>query len=234
MFTKEKFLSLTTRRQHKHAGLHLRALYEGKLPLDLHYRAMESWLSLPPLEEKLEKLIDRFHFHMQEAAVALSEDRLLVKQLDTLTDTPFGSVTTYLENLRSAYNIGNILRTVESLRLGPVVFSETMPSATHPKVQKTAMGTEAIVPIKQGDLSVLPRPLIALETAIDAPSLYDFTFPEAFTLLIGNEEYGLKEETVRAADHIVQIPLVGSKNSLNVANAFAISASFIKNQLSEC
>lgn len=230
MFTKEKFLSLTIRRQHKHAGLHLRALYEGKLPLDLHYRAMESWLNLPPLEEKLEKLIDRFHFHMQEAAVSLPEGRLLVKRLDTLTETPFGTVTTYLESLRFAYNIGNILRTVEALRLGPVVFSENMSNTPHSKVQKTAMGTASIVPTSKN----LPKPLIALETSPDAPSLYDFTFPQTFTLLIGNEEYGLKEETLRAADHVVQIPLVGSKNSLNVVNAFAISASFIKNQLSEC
>lgn len=230
MFTKEKFLSLTQRRQHKHAALHLRALYERKLPLDLHYRAMESWLNLTPLEEKKETLIDRFHLHMSEAALSLPEDRLLVKQVDTLSNTPFGTVTTYLENLRSAYNIGNILRTVEALRLGPVVFSKTMPYATHPKVKKTAMGTETIVPTTQGDLSALPKPLIALETVEGAPSLYDFTFPETFSLLIGNEEYGLKEETIGYADYAIQIPLVGSKNSLNVANAFAITASFIKNQ----
>lgn len=234
MFTQEKFLSLTKKRQHKHAGLHLRMLFEEGIPLDLHYRAMESWLALPPLDEKKENLIDRFHLHMKEGAVSIPEDRLLVKQLDSLSETPFGTVTTYLESLRSAYNIGNILRTVEALRLGPVVFSEKMPTASHPKVKKTAMGTESIIPTKQGDLTSLPRPLIALETALDAPSLYDFTFPKTFTLLLGNEEYGLKEETLRAADHIIQIPLVGSKNSLNVANAFAITASFIKNQLSDC
>jgi|JI10StandDraft_1071094.scaffolds.fasta_scaffold03375_8 tRNA G18 (ribose-2'-O)-methylase SpoU len=231
MFTKDKFLSLTIRRQHKHAGLYLRSLYEKRVPLDLHYRAMESWLHLPPLKESTENLIDRFQYHMQEAALSLSEDRLLVKQLDTLTATPFGTVTTYLENLRSAYNIGNILRTIEALRLGPLIFSENMPTASHPKVQKTAMGTENIVPSKQGDLNTLPRPLIALETVKNAPSLYEFTFPPSFTLLIGNEEYGLKEETLQIADHIVQIPLFGSKNSLNVANAFAITAHFIKNQL---
>jgi tRNA G18 (ribose-2'-O)-methylase SpoU len=229
MFTEEKFLSLTKRRQHKHAGLHLRSLVEESLPLDDLYRCMEKWLTLPPLEETPETLTNRFHLHMDEA-ISLSEDRLLVKQLDTLTKAPFGTVTTYLENLRSAYNIGNILRTIEALRLGPVVFSENMPDSSHPKVQKTAMGTASIVPVSQE----LPHPLIALETAIDAPSLYDFTFPETFTLLLGNEEYGLKEETLRTADHIVQIPLVGSKNSLNVANAFAIAASFIKNQLSGC
>ena len=86
------------------------------------------------------------------------------------------------------------------------------------------MGTETIVPVYQGDLSNLKKPLIALETVENAPSIYDFSFPETFSLLLGNEEYGLKEKTLRQADHIVQIPLLGSKNSLNVANAFAIVA----------
>ncbi|MCB1072379.1 MAG: TrmH family RNA methyltransferase [Chlamydiia bacterium] len=227
MFTKEKFFSLTLRRRHKNAGLHLRALYEQKLPLDLHYRAMEEWLNLTPIDETIQQMTDRFHLHMKEASISIQEHNLLVNRLDTLSDIPFGPLMIYLEDLRSAYNIGNILRTVEAFRLGTVIFSEKTPYADHPKVQKTAMGTEAIVPIHQGNLSHLKRPLIALETVQNAPSIYDFSFPQTFSLLLGNEEYGLKEETLRQADQIVQIPLLGSKNSLNVANAFAIVASEI-------
>lgn len=228
MFTKEKFLSLTLRRRHKNAGLHLRILYEQKLPLDLHYRAMEEWLSLSPIDDTTEQMTDRFHLHMNEAAVTVQEHNLLVKELDSLSNASFGPVMIYLEDLRSAYNIGNILRTVEAFRLGTVIFSENTPYIHHPKIQKTAMGTESIVPARKGNLSHLKRPLIALETAHDAPSIYEFSFPETFSLLLGNEEYGLKEETLRQADEIVKIPLVGSKNSLNVANAFAIAASYIK------
>ena len=224
MFTKEKFFSLSVRRRHKNAGLHLRALYEQKLPLDLHYRAMEEWLSLPPIQETVEQMTDRFHLHMKEASISIQEHLLLVNRLDTFSDIPFGPMMIYLEDLRSAYNIGSILRTVEGFRLGTVIFSENTPYAHHPKVQKTAMGTETIVPVYQGDLSDLKKPLIALETVENAPSVYDFSFPQTFSLLLGNEEYGLKEETLCQADHIVQIPLLGSKNSLNVANAFAIVA----------
>ncbi len=234
MFTEKKFRLLSSRRQHKNAGLHLRALYEQKLPLDPHYRAMEEWLNLPPLEETSEKIIDRFHLHMKKGAISLQEHNLLVKRLDTLSDVPFGPITIYLEDLRSAFNIGNILRTVEAFRLGTVIFSQNTPYIDNRKVEKTAMGTTTIVPAKQGDLSSLPKPLIALETVDGAPSMYDFSFPETFSLLLGNEEYGLKEKTLQQADHIIQIPLVGSKNSLNVASAFAIIASHIKNQLSIC
>ncbi len=226
-FTKEKFLSLSCRKQHKHAGRHLHSLYEQKLPLDPHYRAMENWLELPLLEESREEICDRFHLHMREAAISFQEHNLDVKRLDILSDTPYLPIAIYLEELRSAFNIGNILRTVEAFRLGTVFFSENTPFIDNPKVEKTAMGVAHTVPTQRGDLNSLPRPLIALETVEGAPSLYDFEFPDSFSLLLGNEEYGLKTKTLEAADHIVQIPLVGSKNSLNVATAFAIAAANI-------
>ncbi|MCB1106936.1 MAG: TrmH family RNA methyltransferase [Chlamydiia bacterium] len=228
LFTQGKFLSLSYRQQHKIAGEYLRALYEKKSPLDHHYKQMEKWLKLPPLED----VQDRFHLHMKEAAIELKERHFLINRYDTPSDAPYGSVHLYLEDLRSAFNVGNILRTVESFRLGTVIFSENTPSYTHPKVIKTAMGVAHEVPCNQKPLSFCPRPWIALETVEGSPSLFDFSFPETFTLILGNEERGVKEKTLLSSDNIVQIPLVGSKNSLNVANACAIAAAFIKAQLS--
>ena len=94
------------------------------------------------------------------------------------------------------------------------------------------MGTSTEVPTtKNASLKNLPRPLIALETAPLAPSIYDFSFPPTFTLLLGNEEYGLSRESLDQADQLVQIPLQGSKNSLNVACAYAIVAAEIRRQI---
>ena len=230
MFTHAKFISLPYRRQHKNAGEHLRSLYEKKLPIDTHYRNMESWLKLPHLTQ--DDITDRFHLHMKEAAVELQEHNLLIKRFDSLSSSPYGPIHIYLEDLRSAFNIGNILRTVEAFRLGTIVFSEKTPNQMHPKVIKTAMGVASHVPCKQSPLSSCPRPFIALETVEDAPSVHTFDFPKSFTLLVGNEERGLKTNTLESADYVVQIPLVGSKNSLNVASAFAITANLIKNVLS--
>ena len=159
---------------------------------------------------------------MQEAALSLKEHNLLIKRFDTLSEIPYGPVSIFLEDLRSAFNIGNIMRTVEAFRLGTVIFSAGMPNGDHPKVMKTAMGVSP--PWKQGSLDACPRPWIALETVEGAAKIQTFDFPKVFTLLIGNEERGLKSETVKRADAVVEIPLVGSKNSLNVASAFAITA----------
>ncbi|MCB1110100.1 MAG: TrmH family RNA methyltransferase [Chlamydiia bacterium] len=224
MFTEKKFCSLSHRRQHKKAGEYLRTLYEKQFPIDRQYRKMEAWLNLPPIETP-EAMADRFHLHMKEASIALQEHNLLIKRFDTLSDTPYRPIHIYLDDLRSAFNIGNILRTTEAFRLGTIIFSENTPDHTHPKVQKTAMG--ASPPCKQGTLTLCPRPFIALETVEGATPLRSFSFPESFTLLLGNEERGVKQSTLQEADFIVEIPLVGSKNSLNVASAFAIVAATI-------
>ena len=83
---------------------------------------------------------------------------------------------------------------------------------------------------KNADLNTLKRPIIALETCDKALSLYDFLFPTSFTLVVGNEEYGCSDESLILADFIVEIPLRGHKNSLNVANALAIAANEIVRQ----
>ncbi len=230
MFTFKKFHSLSYRCRHKNAGEHLRILYEKPLPLDAHYRQMEVWLKLPPIST-IDEITDRFHLHMREASIELQEHNFLIQRFDTLSEILYGPVHIYLEDLRSAFNIGNILRTTEAFRLGTIIFSENTPNQHHPKVIKTSMGTASSVPCKQGGVDSCPGPLIALETMETAPSLFDFQFPTSFTLLLGNEERGLKKSTLQSADHIVQIPLAGSKNSLNVAAAFAVAASQVKNSL---
>jgi tRNA G18 (ribose-2'-O)-methylase SpoU len=140
-------------------------------------------------------------------------------------------IAIYLDNLRSAHNVGSVIRTVEALAIGSLYFSCQTPFITHQQVQNTAMGSTQWVSCYQGvDLSSLPRPIVVLETSPEALSLYEFIFPSSFTLVIGNEEYGCSDETLKLADYLVEIPLRGCKNSLNVANAFAIAAGEISRQ----
>ena len=84
---------------------------------------------------------------------------------------------------------------------------------------------------KVANISDLPKPLILLETCENAVPLKTFHFPKKFTLVVGNEEHGCSQELLKAADNIVKIPLRGRKNSLNVANAFAIAAAEIVEQI---
>lgn len=226
--------SNSDKKAHKKAAEALREAYldETKFP---HYQELEALLSLAPISYTFEALSDRYHEHLRLATISFKEHSFLpnISHLDSLSNEPFLPIDIYLDNLRSAHNVGSILRTTEAFRLGEIHFSEKTPFADHPKITKSSMGTASIVPCHQKTpLQALKRPLIALETAKTAISLYEFAFPPSFTLLLGNEEYGLSQSSLTEADIILKIPLVGLKNSLNVANAFAITAGEIRRQLS--
>lgn len=198
---------------------------------ELLYRTLEKRLNLPQIPWTKEARSHRFHFHLGEAGLSLKEHNLLIETEDYPSKVPFGSVHIFLDHIRSAHNVGSILRTTEALRLGPVSFSKDTPFIDNKKVKDSAMGTEMLVPCNHTSLLELPRPLIALETAPSAPSIYEFDFPSECTIVVGNEEFGISESNLALADHIVQIPLPGSKNSLNVAAAFALVAGHIYGKL---
>ncbi len=233
--TKRKFLSLKKTHQHKMAGALLKELFDSeKNTLLKCYTQLENWLDLPSINlQSHVEIRHRFHFHLEKAALCQKEHFLLhVKKEDSSSNTPFLPVHIFLSSLRSAFNVGSIFRTVEAFRLGTIYCSSTTPTPDHPKVQKASMGTFDKVAYKTDcDIEEMPRPWIALETASPSTSLSSFTFPESFTLILGNEEFGVPKELLLKCDALVEIPLCGSKNSLNVASAFAIVAATIRTQL---
>lgn len=239
-FTKRKFLDFPLTRQHKKCAELLRISYENSLkkqPIDEEigaYHRLASWMEYSKLNNNLPQTIaDRFHEHASLAFIQYKEHNLLpyIRQDDKQAGEKSWGFSIYLDNIRSAHNVGSILRTVEAFGLGNVHFSEKTPFANHKQVQDAAMGTvDWVECFENADLTKLPRPIIALETSENAMSVYDYIFPENFTLVVGNEEYGCSEKTLQAADIILEIPLRGRKNSLNVANAFAIAAGEISRQ----
>lgn len=231
-FTKRKFLSLRKSLQHKKASELLKEFSPLKSSSSLirNYQTIEEWMSLAPLDfSNQEEISHRFHFHLCEAKISLKEHALLhIKTKDTPSNTPFLPIHIFLSSLRSAFNVGSILRTVEAFRLGTVHFSKTTPTIDNPKVQKASMNTFDKVPcLMNSEIQSLPRPWIALETATPSTPLFSFCFPSTFTLILGNEEFGIPKELLEKCDFILEIPLCGSKNSLNVASAFAIAAAAI-------
>lgn len=188
----------------------------------------------PYLPTDLKALADRYHWHLTAAGLNLKEHNLLptIRTGDHTPKCGFPDIAIYLDNVRSAYNVGSILRTTEALRIGQVHFGGKTPFIDNEKVQRTAMGAAELVPVFQNTpLSALPRPIIVLDTCDEGISVSEFIFPPTFTLILGNEEYGTSNEALKEANHILQIPLFGAKNSINVACAFAIAAAEIRKSL---
>lgn len=225
-FTRKKFLSFSLEQQHKKCAEFLRA---GKME---EYTQLSHWMGLDQILKTPEEIADAYHCHLKASNGSLKEHRLLsIRTQDRERGEPAWPIAIFLDNLRSAHNVGSVVRTTEALSLGKLYFSPSTPFIDNKQVKDTAMGAEKWVDCyPNSDLKDLPKPIIVMETSEDATSLYDFAFPNAFTLVVGNEEYGCSKESILQADHLVEIPLRGRKNSLNVANAFAMAAAEIYRQ----
>jgi len=234
MFSKTKFTSLTFKQQHKKCAEVLKTMIQEKELDRTLYNKLCSWLSLPPLEnDHFETIEERFHKHIRLSGRGLSEHDFLcnVTTKDRAEASSWLSIETFLDGIRSAHNAGSIIRTIEAFRLGPLHFSKEMFSPENNHVQKRSMGAWKEVSVHQTeDMSVLPRPWIALETVSDATSWNEYSYPKEATLILGNEERGIRRSILQRCDTIIRIPLCGHKNSLNVANAFAIVAAEISSQ----
>ncbi len=225
-----KFALLSKARQHAYAADWLKkALKDPRSSFFRDYLQICQLLHLPPIPFTPEALSDRFHDHSKEAQLHPKEHEFLplIKTGDQPSNTPFLPIWIYLDNLRLAQNAGSIIRTTEAFRLGSICFGGNTPFIDQSKVQAAAMGSDKIVPCTQ-EKTDLPRPFIGLETVENATPIFEYKFPKNFTLVIGNEEYGISKDMLGKCADFVQIPLVGQKNSINVACAFAITAAAIR------
>jgi tRNA G18 (ribose-2'-O)-methylase SpoU len=150
-------------------------------------------------------------------------------------------ITVVLENLRSSFNVGAIFRSCECARIEKLI---TCGITAHPpdeKVIKTSMGTCEFVPHEHVEtvgeaieqVQAEGVPVVALETTSKSVSIYQTKFARPVCLLLGNEAQGLSQEVLQAADLILEIPLLGYKNSLNVSVALGVTLFEILRQWGE-
>ncbi len=138
-----------------------------------------------------------------------------------------------LENVRSAWNVGSMLRTGEAAGLAKFFLCGITPTPKHEKVAKTALGAErkvswAYAPDALEQLLVLKRQgfkIWALETEGSVLWHPDVPIPEApLALVVGNELCGVDPEILRCCDLVLRLPMRGGKCSLNVSVAFGVIA----------
>lgn len=140
-------------------------------------------------------------------------------------------MTVVVENVRSAFNVGSILRTADALRVQHVYLAGYTPGGDHKGVHKSALGAQdsvpwSVVPDAVSILRHLRRTGYTLAAAeiTDTPStsedLKAGDYPLA--LIVGNEVAGVSDEVLAMADVALELPQFGTKHSLNVAVAFGV------------
>ena len=158
-----------------------------------------------------------------------------VKRYDQLT------IAVVLDNVRSAYNVGSIIRTCDVFKISQVVLCGITSTPSNPKVLKTSLGaeknlhisnsnncTDVIVQLKSNGFFTL-----GLETSPTAIALNDFTQSsiEKIALILGSEKSGVDPGVLSLCDLIAQIPMQGIKESLNVTVACGIALHHLYNSV---
>lgn len=143
-----------------------------------------------------------------------------------------------LDNLRSVHNVGSIFRTANAVGIEKIYLCGTTPTPLDKKglkrkdFAKVALGAEdTVVWEYREDTKCLVQELknkgyysISFEQdmhsvdykEIDIGAIKDVVF------IIGNEVDGITKDVVDLSDIVAEIPMLGTKESLNVTIAFGI------------
>jgi len=150
-----------------------------------------------------------------------------------------------VHNVRSAHNVGSILRTADGLGIEQVYLTGYTPYPPSPndqrlphqaqkadrQIRKTALGAEKTVPWKQtaNVLELIENlrgggyEIAALEQTKKAIPLDSYKPTKNVALIVGSEIGGLQERILDRADRHLEIPMHGKKESFNVSVAAAIA-----------
>jgi len=162
---------------------------------------------------------------------------------------PQGSqnIAVLLDNIRSAWNVGAILRSADGFGFTHAYLCGITPTPDNEAMAKTSLGAEDSVPwsyhknavkLIKG-LKVEGWKIYALEDDERAiPLESDGTLaatqaPALQVLILGNEITGVDPALLDLCDKIFHIPMRGEKKSFNVAIAFGIAAYALRHQTME-
>jgi 23S rRNA (guanosine2251-2'-O)-methyltransferase len=155
-------------------------------------------------------------------------------------------ITLILDNLRSTYNVGAILRTADATNVARVIATGTTPYPALPNdlrpphviasntrsIAKVSLGAETSLVIDYeaetlGAIHSLRKQgavIVALEQSENSSDLFAYTPnpSEHIVIILGPEVTGISPPVLAACDKIVEIPMFGHKESLNVSVAAGI------------
>ena len=146
-------------------------------------------------------------------------------------------------NIRSTHNVGSIFRTCEGFGVSRVLLTGYTPypllkndsrlphvsEKLTAQIHKTALGAETMGPFEyqeHPDLGALAREgyeIVALEQAPTSINLRNYHAPHKLALLLGEEVQGIPNELLKQCPTILEIPMVGTKESFNVSVATGIA-----------
>ncbi|MTA95329.1 MAG: RNA methyltransferase, partial [Actinobacteria bacterium] len=199
--------------------------FQEKYP-DLISRAEQSRVTLTLVSDSaLKSLSDTT---TPQGVVAVCQ-QFHVSLEDVLASKP--KLIAFLAQIRDPGNAGTVLRAADAAGADAVVFSKGSVDIYNPKVVRSTTGSMfhlpfvveadieiAIDSLKQDGLQVLAADINGSSLA----GIDESTLIKPSVWLFGNEAWGLEPEVASLADTLVQVPIYGAAESLNLATAASV------------
>jgi tRNA G18 (ribose-2'-O)-methylase SpoU len=138
-----------------------------------------------------------------------------------------------LHDVRSSHNVGAIFRTADAAGVSALYLCGYTPTPTdrfgrpNEKLAKTALGAATTMawehhPDTRALVEKLKRDgvfVVAVEQIEESVSLFKACIPSnrPVAFVLGNEVLGVPKEVCEVCDLVVELPMLGQKESLNVA-----------------
>jgi tRNA G18 (ribose-2'-O)-methylase SpoU len=141
-----------------------------------------------------------------------------------------------LDNIRSSHNVGSIFRTADAAGVSKIYLVGYTPAPTdrfgrvNKEIAKTALGAEQVIAWEKAEdigelisqLKTSGYKVIALEQAENSINYREIKLSQATALIVGNEVEGISKDILDQCNIVAEIPMRGSKESLNVSVATGI------------
>lgn len=146
-------------------------------------------------------------------------------------------------NIRSTHNVGSIFRTAEGFGVSKIILSGYTPyprlegdtrlphiaEKLHKQIHKTALGAEEVVVFEHQEhpdiqsFRDIGYRIVGLEQSPASILLPDYSVPEKIALILGEEVDGISSDLLAQCDDVIEIPMMGVKESFNVSVAAGIA-----------
>ncbi|MDB5161116.1 MAG: hypothetical protein JWO96_496 [Candidatus Saccharibacteria bacterium] len=165
---------------------------------------------------------------------------------------PIQKIVLIVHNVRSCHNVGSILRSADAFGIDAVYLTGYTPFPTsdedkrlphlaaklNKQIAKTALGAEMSVnwAYRENIAEVLSELvdkgyiIAALEQTRSSVPLTDYSAASDIALIVGREVEGIEKEVLDKVSLVLEIPMMGKKESLNVSVAAAIAMHHLRLQ----
>jgi 23S rRNA (guanosine2251-2'-O)-methyltransferase len=147
-------------------------------------------------------------------------------------------LTLLLDNVRSALNVGSILRTCDGLGVEQIYLCGITTTPDNPKIRKTALNAEMNTDWSYHlnaldvvmDIKAKGHEIWSLEMTEHSIPIYEalkYRSNTSLLMVAGNELAGIDPGILSVSDRLIHLPMQGHKWSYNIAVAVGMAASLL-------